>query len=322
MANLFTTQTPSGADNSDGAPGITTATTLRFAQNGYITAVRFYATSTVGGTYTGAVWQVTSPDSASAGTLLASEVRASSPAAAGWNLIPLDTPVPVTAGTLYRVGTHNSEGRYVSRSGFFNGAGLSNGDISALEDGEIVGGIGTIRQGTFEVNAALAYPTDFFGSTCYFADVEFVLSLEEAVTGSGAIALPSLTAAGAGIVSATGSGAIALPAITAAGAGVATAAGAGGLTLAPLAAAGSGTAAAAGSGAIVLPSLSVSGVGSSPITGAAALILPALRVTGSGAVEGGPSSPNAALVATSRRPVLSTTSRRQVITTTGRAIPL
>ena len=62
MANLFTSQTPAVADANDGSPGITTATTVRFAQEGTVTGIRFYATATVSGTYTGLLYQVEPTD--------------------------------------------------------------------------------------------------------------------------------------------------------------------------------------------------------------------------------------------------------------------
>lgn len=173
---LFTTETPSLADQSDGTPGITTATTLRFAVAGQIVAVRFYATATVGGTYTAQVYEVTSGDPPGGGTLLASKALGSAPAAGDWNAIALDTPVTVTPSTvLYRVGVHNDAGRYVTTQNFFS-ADLVNGAITADADQDNPVGLGTQRQGTFEVNAAPAYPTDFSNASNYFVDVVFAQS--------------------------------------------------------------------------------------------------------------------------------------------------
>jgi Domain of unknown function (DUF4082) len=178
VASLFTSQTPVGTNNSDGAPGITVATTVRFAQAGWVTAVRFYATTTVSGTYTGGLWQVTANDDPGpgAGTLLASKVLSGSPTAGAWNLIVLDTPVAVTTGVLYRVGVHSSDGRYVNTASFFT-ADVVNGDITADATGDDPVGLGTLRQGTFTINAALSYPLQTFNASAYFADVDFVLTL-------------------------------------------------------------------------------------------------------------------------------------------------
>lgn len=212
--SLFTTQTPTGTDNSDGAPGITTATTVTFAINGYITHVRFYATLTVGGTYTGAVWRVTSGDASPAGTLLASKTLAGSPTTGTWNTIQLDTPVAVTAGVPYRIGLFSGAGRYVNTVNFFS-SGLTNGNIIAPGDGNNPG-VGAIGQGVFVINAALTYPSTAFNSNAYFVDVVFTttvtfdgtatLAATEALSASGLVsysgAAPSL--AGVMALSATG----------------------------------------------------------------------------------------------------------------------
>ncbi len=175
MANLFTSQTPSGTNNSDGAPGISVGTTVRFAVAGSVTGIRFYATTTVSGTYTVALYQVTGPDDAPAGTLLASKVMSGSPTAGTWNVVNFDTPVSVTTGVLYRAVVHSSAGRYVNTSSFFT-ADLVNGDITADANGEDPVGLGTLGQGVFAINAALSYPSTSFSSSCYFADVAFTAS--------------------------------------------------------------------------------------------------------------------------------------------------
>ena len=189
VPNLFSTQTPTGTNNDDGAPGITTATTVRFTQPGYVTAVRFYATTTVSGTYTGGLWQVTHDDNPGpgAGTLLASKVRPSLPTAGGWNLITFDTPIPVTPGVLYRTGVHSSAGRYVSAPAFF-GADVVNGQIIADAGGDDPVGLGTLRQGTFEINAALTYPDDTFNTSSYFIDVEFASVVDAGDTANAGVA--------------------------------------------------------------------------------------------------------------------------------------
>lgn len=178
MPSLFTTQTPTGTNNSDGTPGITTATTLRFAVAGYITDIRFYATTTVSGTYTGGLWQVTSNDDPGppAGTLLASKVRGTAPTAGTWNTITLDTPIAVATNTLYRAGVHSSAGRYVNTAGTFS-ADVVNGDITGDATGDDPVGLGTLRQGTFNINASMSYPNTSGGGASYFADVVFVTSL-------------------------------------------------------------------------------------------------------------------------------------------------
>lgn len=188
MANLFTGQTPAITDASDGAPGITTATTVRFAQSGTVTGIRFYATATVGGTYTAELYQVTAADVPTpAGTLLASKVAGATPAGGTWNTILFDTPVSVTTATLYRAALHSGAGRYVATLSFF-GSDLVNGDITADANGDDPVGLGTLRNGTFAISAtAGAYPGGG-GGTCYFVDVEFTAGAGGTIT-PGSIAL-------------------------------------------------------------------------------------------------------------------------------------
>jgi hypothetical protein len=174
VASLFTSQVPASTDNSDGAPGITFAVTLRFAQAGTVTAVRFYSTTTVSGTYTGAAWQVTASDAGFGGngTLLASKVKPTAPTGGAWNTITFDTPVSVVPGVLYRFAVHSSAGRYVATLNFFTGA-LTNGDITAPADHSDPVALGELWQGTFTINAALDYPRQTGSSANYFVDVDY-----------------------------------------------------------------------------------------------------------------------------------------------------
>lgn len=258
MANLFTSQTPSITDASDGTPGITTATTVVFAVDGTVTGVRFYATATVSGAYTGALWEVTDND-VGTGTLLASKTAGVTPTGGTWNTIAFDTPVSVTAGVGYRVGIFSGAGRYVATLGFFS-SGLTNGNISAPAHNGAAGPF-TVFQGTFAISASLTYPTGTSGSASYFADVEFA---DSGVTGDAALTLPAITAAGTGTASATGSAASTLPAVTVAGVGAASASGAAAPTLPALTTTGTGSASTTGSGSLTPPALTATGTGGEP----------------------------------------------------------
>ena len=192
MANLFTSQTPAITNASDGTPGITFATTLVFAVDGTVTGVRFYATTSVSGTYTGGIWSVDSSDPGT-GTLLASKTLAGSPAGGAWNTITFTdgegnpTPVSVTTGVAYRVGVFSGDGRYVATTNFFpgGGGGLTNGDIFAPPNNDNPVGSIVIGQGTFTISAAFSYPTTSGSGTCYFADVEFTAAGEDPVSPNG-----------------------------------------------------------------------------------------------------------------------------------------
>lgn len=173
--SLFTSQTPISGNNSDGTPGITTATTVTFAQAGTVSGIRFYSTTTVSGTYTVALYRVDTADPGGSGTQLASATAGIAPTGGTWNTVMFSSPVSVVVGGLYRASLFSGAGRYVSSSNFFTsgGGGLVNGDITAPPNLFTDPTVGQINQGTFVINAALAYPTDTFNATCYFVDVLF-----------------------------------------------------------------------------------------------------------------------------------------------------
>jgi hypothetical protein len=286
VANLFTSQTPESPDNSDGTPGITSAVTVVFAEDGVVNGVRIFTTTTVGGTYTGLFYEVTSSDPGT-GTLLASEVYAGdTPDGGAWLDIVFDDPVPVTAGVAYRAGVHNSEGRYVATLAFFDEP-LVNGDITAPAHNGTAGAY-TVSQGVFRIDASPGYPNSpGGGETNYFADVDYTATV--GITGSGDLVLPAITGSGEGTASAAGSAALTLPAITATGEGTASTAGAGALTLPALTASGAGTARATGTGTLTLPAVTASGTGGEPVDE--------------------PSAPTSTLATTSQPATLGTTSR-------------
>jgi hypothetical protein len=188
--SLFTTETPSGTDNTDGTPGITTATSMIFAVAGTITHVRFYSTLHPSGTYTGLVWHVDSADpNASGGTLLASKSVSSGITGGGWNTITLDTPVSVSTSTLYRIGLHSDAGLYVNTGTFFTSS-LTTGNITAPHNGDDPVGLGSVFQGTFAVNASPTYPTTAFNANSYFIDVVFVAGGAPTGTTPNGLAIP------------------------------------------------------------------------------------------------------------------------------------
>jgi hypothetical protein len=181
--SLFTAQVPEVPNASDAAPGITRGISLQFSEAGQITHVRWWCPSTNSGVYTVGVWEVLTNDAASdgTGTLLASATHVGTPTPDAWNLTAV-TPVSVAAMTkLYRIGVHNSQGRYVATNSFFV-VPLTNDKIIAEVSGGNPIGIGTLRQGTFKIDAALAYPTNTGSAANYFVDVVYVPASEGALT--------------------------------------------------------------------------------------------------------------------------------------------
>lgn len=169
--HLFRNQVPAFTNQSDGSPGIVTATSWRTAVDGVVPAARFFATTTVSGTYSVGLWTVDSSDPGG-GTLLASATMGSAPIPGTWNTVPFSSPVSVTAGTLYRVGVFSSAGRYVATSSFF-GSDLVNGNLTADATGDTVAGK-TITQGTYRQDGTFDYPNGNGGGTNYFVDLDFI----------------------------------------------------------------------------------------------------------------------------------------------------
>lgn len=218
MASLFTTQTPTVTDASDGTPGITTATTIRFTSAGTVTGIRFYATATVGGTYTVLLYRVDAADTPSpSGTLLASKTAGTTPTGGTWNTVAFDTPVSVTTNTLYRACLFSGAGRYVATTSFF-ASDLVNGEITADANGDDPVGLGTLRNGTFLINAAAGYPSGG-GGTCYFVDVAFTVDTggaiaPDSVTSAVTLGAPTITIGGIAPASATSAITLGAPTIT------------------------------------------------------------------------------------------------------------
>jgi hypothetical protein len=181
--SLHTGQVPVVTDASDASPGITTALTFVFGVPGKITHVGFYATATLSsGTYTAGVWQATHDDEGGGGTgtLLASKVYADTVVPSQMNWIELDDPVIVTPLTVaYRCGVHNNQGRYVATNNAFSTPpGIVNGDIHAPHSGDDPVGLGSLHNGTFNIDSAIGYPRQVGAAADYFNDVIFVADSE------------------------------------------------------------------------------------------------------------------------------------------------
>lgn len=178
IVSLHTTQTPTGTDNTDGTPGITTGTTFYVDSAGYVYGIRFYSTVSIAGNYTAALYTVDNTDNgvgAGTGTLLASKTTSGVVASGTWNTILFDTPVAISAGGVYyRAALFNDTGRYVNTAHVYDTGGIDNGIIHAPATSTAYGtGGGTVSQATFTINASLAYPTSAFNANDYFTDVLF-----------------------------------------------------------------------------------------------------------------------------------------------------
>lgn len=207
MAKAHVAETPVNLNVDNGA-AITTAVSFTVASNRTVYAVQFWGPTTNSGTYTVELWEITGDDDPgpAGGTLLQSASIASADVTPGaWNRVAI-TPQAVVTTKVYRAARHASSGRYVSTSGAFTGASISNAGITLVESGSNPGGLfgGVLRNGTFREGAAGNYPASSFGAADYFVDVDDEDDTPEAITGVLAASPPLPTAAFTGVEAMSG----------------------------------------------------------------------------------------------------------------------
>ncbi|MDH4046448.1 MAG: DUF4082 domain-containing protein, partial [Gemmatimonadota bacterium] len=154
------TATPATVDANDGQP-LQLGMKFRTTVNGYITAVRFYKSTSATGPFSGRLWT-------GAGDLLGT-VDFGTVTGTGWKEAALPSPVPVTANTTYVV-TYHTPNYYVFTGNYFNAPppsspvrGLANG-----EDGP---------NGLYNYGPPTAFPTFSFQASNYWVDAVFATSL-------------------------------------------------------------------------------------------------------------------------------------------------
>ena len=128
------------------------------SSNGYITGLRFYKASGNTGTHMGQLYTLS-------GTLLA-EASFTNETSSGWQQVNLTNPVAVSAGTVYIVSYHSSDGNYSTTNNYFTSA-VVNGPLRGLADGENGG------NGLYRYNATPVVPNGTYLASNYWVDVEF-----------------------------------------------------------------------------------------------------------------------------------------------------
>jgi len=172
-------------DFTDGAGGITTATSVFVTQNGTISAIRFYATATAlsngSSVYRGTIWHVDSNDNGGIGTgtkvAQTATFLGSDLIPAAWNEVPLTAPLSVSTNNLYRVGIHSgNSGRYVATNQGYHVVGHTSagGHLKASAANDNTVGFGAQAQGTFVISADPdTYPNKTGNDANYWTDVVF-----------------------------------------------------------------------------------------------------------------------------------------------------
>ncbi|MBH8573810.1 DUF4082 domain-containing protein [Nostocaceae cyanobacterium CENA369] len=149
--------TPTNPSSSD-TNAVELGVKFRSDVNGSITGIRFYKGNGNTGTHIGNLWS-------SSGTQLATATF-SNETASGWQQVNFNTPVAITANTVYVASYHTDVGHYASDNNFFAASGVDNPPLHALRDGEN-GGNGVYNYG------ASSFPNNTFQSTNYWVDVVF-----------------------------------------------------------------------------------------------------------------------------------------------------
>jgi len=154
---------PAGADSDQGS--ISIGVKFRSSSAGYITALRFYKFPANTGTHVGELWTST-------GTRVAFVTYASE-TGSGWQQVTLPSPVAIAANTTYIASYHSDFGRYAVNSQYFAAAGVTNGPLRALANGEDGG------NGVYQYGPAGTFPNQTFQGENYWADLVFALSLPD-----------------------------------------------------------------------------------------------------------------------------------------------
>ncbi len=132
---------------------------FRASIDGAVTGVRFYKGPGNTGTHVGKLWSASGSQLASA--VFTNETET------GWQQVSFDTPVPITAGTVYVASYHAPNGHYSADIAYFRDSGVDQGPLYLLRDGEN-GGNGVYAYGT-----ASTYPSASFNSANYWVDIVF-----------------------------------------------------------------------------------------------------------------------------------------------------
>ena len=154
------TATPAkAAETTDTAP-IEVGTRFRSATAGRISGIRFFKGATNTGTHVGHLFSRT-------GALLATATFTNE-TASGWQEVRFSNPVEIAADTTYVAAYHAPRGNYASNVDFFTLAGVENGPLRALAEGEDQGG-----NGVYAYGASGSFPNATWRSENYWVDVVF-----------------------------------------------------------------------------------------------------------------------------------------------------
>lgn len=159
------TPTPNTFQESAGIEvGLKFKTTL----DGYISGVRFFKTSNMGGAHTASLWDTY-------GQRIA-QIPFGAETETGWQEVNF-TPVPVTANTIYTASVFMANGQYNATGGYFNNDIITE-YLTVPRQGTASDAQGNAAQGMYNASGSSVYPTSSFNATNYWVDVSFIGSID------------------------------------------------------------------------------------------------------------------------------------------------
>jgi Domain of unknown function (DUF4082) len=156
-ASVFTSQTPTSGIFND-LP-VTLGMRFQASVAGSINGARFYKVPGMVGPHIGILYD-------NIGTVIRT-VTFTNETASGWQTQNFATPFTATAGATYVIAVYFSDGNYLADHLFFATAGLTNGVLTALQDGT------PDPNGIYTYGGAPAFPTSTSQSSNYWVDINF-----------------------------------------------------------------------------------------------------------------------------------------------------
>ena len=134
---------------------------FRADNNGTITGIRFFKSSTNTGTHVASLWN-------SSGTLLG-QATFTSETLSGWQQVTFTTPIAITAGVTYVASYHANGGHYSDDTGYF---------VQGVDRGPLHAPANTTPSpnGLYRYAASSVFPNNGFQASNYWVDVVFVPS--------------------------------------------------------------------------------------------------------------------------------------------------
>ncbi len=143
---------------NDGFNGVELGVKFKSGVDGYITGLRFYKSSNDIGTHIGSLWTLS-------GALLA-QATFNNESASGWQEVLFNSPVAVTANTIYVASYHSPTGYYALTNSYFI-TDHTHGPLTAIAK------TGTNGNGLYQYSTTPVFPSSNFESENFWVDVVF-----------------------------------------------------------------------------------------------------------------------------------------------------